>query len=120
MYTEMTNQEFDDRVREEFAKILTSYLSAAYQIGMIGVVYHLVGFQAMERERGLSTLIEAMGGSKMARMMAYQIAFAIMYIIGWIVISFSLWGGLLQRSSLGIVLIWHLRMFIPPIFCSSY
>ncbi|KAI5812229.1 hypothetical protein BZA77DRAFT_359663 [Pyronema omphalodes] len=108
MYTNLTNKEFDDRVREQFAKILTNYLSAAYQIGMIGVVYHLVGFQAMERERGLSTLIEAMGGSKMARMMAYQTAFTIMYIIGWIVISFSLWGGLLQRSSLGIVLIWHL------------
>jgi ATP-binding cassette subfamily A (ABC1) protein 3 len=91
-----------------FSAAVINFLSAAYLIGMIGIVYHLTGFQAMEREKGLSTLIEAMGGSKFARMMSYHIAFSIIYFAGWVVISFNMWGGIFNSSSPVILIIWHI------------
>jgi ABC-type nitrate/sulfonate/bicarbonate transport system ATPase subunit len=91
-----------------FSAAVVNYLSAAYLIGMIGIVYHLTGFQAMEREKGLSTLIEAMGGSKFARMMSYHFAFSLMYFAGWVVISLNMWSGIMSSSSPVILLIWHI------------
>ena len=79
---------------------------------MIGIVYHLVGFQAMEREKGLSTLIEAMGGSKFARMASYHLSFSFMYIPGWVIMSLGIWGGLFRRSSPAILVIWHISTFV--------
>jgi ABC-type multidrug transport system ATPase subunit len=98
-----------------FSSAITNYLSVAYLVGMIGVVYHLVGFQAMEREKGLSTLIEAMGGSKFARMISYHFAFSFVYIIGWVVMSLNIWGGVVNRSSPVIVILWHISKLITPV-----
>jgi ATP-binding cassette subfamily A (ABC1) protein 3 len=73
---------------------------------MVGVVYHLTGFQAMEREKGLSTLIEAMGGSQYARVMSYHLSFSFMYIGGWVVMALNLWAGIFRSSSLAIMIVW--------------
>lgn len=77
---------------------------------MIGIVYHLSGFQALEREKGISTLIEAMGGSgtKFARMASYHIGFSTIYFIGWLIMSFTMWGGIFRSSSIGIIIIWNI------------
>jgi ATP-binding cassette subfamily A (ABC1) protein 3 len=75
---------------------------------MIGVVYHLCGFMAAERERGLSSLIEAMGGSKASRMASYQLAFSMIYFIGWVVTSLTIWGGIFKKTSIAIIIIWHI------------
>ncbi|KAI5842092.1 hypothetical protein BZA05DRAFT_208292 [Tricharina praecox] len=106
MYTSLNQDEFDAKLRARFSAAVINYLSAAYLIGMIGIVYHLTGFQAMEREKGLSTLIEAMGGSKFARMVSYHISFSLIYIAGWIVMALNLWGGIFNSSSVVIIIIW--------------
>ena len=82
---------------------------------MIGIVYHLVGFQAMEREKGLSTLIEAMGGAKFARMASYHLSFSLMYQGGWVVMALNMWGGLFKLSSPAIPIIWHLSALLLPL-----
>jgi len=75
---------------------------------MVGVVYHLAGFQATEREKGLSTLIEAMGGSQYARVMSYHLSFSCMYIGGWVVMALNLWAGIFKSSSIAIMIVWFL------------
>lgn len=108
IYTTESQEEYDDMVRQRFASGIINYISVALLIGMIGVVYHLTGWMAHERERGLSTLIEAMGGRKSARMLSYIISFSSMYIAGWVVMSLNMWGGIFKKSNVVIILIWHL------------
>ncbi|KAF8446875.1 ABC transporter [Kalaharituber pfeilii] len=85
------------RYSKGYQGTIISAIGVTFLIGMIGVVYQLVGFMAMEREQGLSQLIEAMGGSNIARLLSYHLAFDIIYAPGWIVIG-------------GILIIEHLLM----------
>ncbi|TGZ79340.1 P-loop containing nucleoside triphosphate hydrolase protein [Ascodesmis nigricans] len=108
MYTDKTQEEYEEEIRRRFSTGVINYISVALLIGMIGIVYHLTGWMAHERERGLSTLIEAMGGSKTSRMLSYHISFDLNYIIGWVVMAFLLWGGVFKKTSIVIILLWHI------------
>lgn len=87
---------------------ITGYISAALFLGMVGIIYQLSGFMATERERGLSTLVEAMGGSKASRLLSYHLAYSMIYLPSWIVMAFILYGGVFHRTSVAILLIYHI------------
>ncbi|KAF8472700.1 ABC transporter [Kalaharituber pfeilii] len=109
MYTDETKEEREADIRRGYQGTIISAIGVTFLIGMIGVVYQLVGFMAMEREQGLSQLIEAMGGSNIARLLSYHLAFDIIYAPGWIVIGVIM-GSISANTNRGILIIEHLLM----------
>lgn len=103
---------------------ITDYISVAIFLGHIGLIYHHTGFQAAERERGISTLLEAMGVSKAARLISYFISFGQIYLPGWVAMSFNLRSGIFANTSIGIVLVWFILTGLASaswsIFTSSF
>jgi ATP-binding cassette, subfamily A (ABC1), member 3 len=63
-YTSETEQQRQDGVHDRYQNTIRSALAVAFFISQIGVVYHLVGFMAFERERGISQLLEALMPNK--------------------------------------------------------
>jgi len=109
MYTDQTKKEREAAIRRGYQGAIINVLGVAFLIGVIGVVYQLVGFMAMERELGLSQLIEAMGGSNIARLLSYHIAFDIIYAPGWVIIG-TILGAVFANTSRGILVIHHILM----------
>lgn len=108
MYTDMTDKEYQDSIITGFAGTLVNYLSVVLLASMLGVIYHLTGFQATEREKGLSSLIETMGGSNMkfARMASYHFSFQMVYKPGWIIIGSAMQGGFFKNTTQLIPIAW--------------
>ena len=109
MYTDQTQKEHEASIRKDYQGAVINVLGVVFLIGVIGVVYQLVGFMVMERELGLSQLIEAMGGSNIARLLSYHLAFDIIYAPGWIVIGIIL-GSIFANTSRGILVVHHILM----------
>ncbi|KAK0743794.1 hypothetical protein B0T18DRAFT_392508 [Schizothecium vesticola] len=112
-FTALTMEERAVRVRVIYTGMVVNFLGVAFIAGMIGVVYHLTGFIASERESGMSTLIEAMMNThrrweaQLARLISYHFAFSVLYLPGWVVGSLILWRGVFAATSGAIVLIYH-------------
>lgn len=112
-FTALTMEERAVRVRVIYTGMVVNFLGVAFIAGMIGVVYHLTGFIASERESGMSTLIEAMMNThrrweaQLARLVSYHFAFSVLYLPGWVVGSLILWRGVFAATSGVIVLIYH-------------
>ncbi|KAK1827705.1 ATP-binding cassette sub-family A member 5 [Podospora conica] len=112
-FTALTMEERAVRVRVIYTGMVVNFLGVAFIAGMIGVVYHLTGFIASERESGMSTLIEAMMNThrrweaQLARLVSYHFAFSVLYLPGWVVGSLILWRGVFAATSGAIVLIYH-------------
>lgn len=96
---------------------ITDFISVAVFLGHIGLIYHHTGFQATERERGISMLLEAMGVSKAARLISYHTAFSMNYLSGWVVMSITLRNGVFANTSIGIVLVWYV---LTGLACASW
>jgi ATP-binding cassette subfamily A (ABC1) protein 3 len=113
-FTGLTQKERDDRVRVLYQQAIMSFLGVTFIAGMIGVVYHMTGFIASERETGMSTLIEAMmptsrpWHAQVARLLSYHVSFSLVYAPGWIIGSIILGRGVFAHTNLGIVLIYHI------------
>ena len=86
----------------------------AYFLGQIGVIYHLVGMMAFERERGISQLLEAMMPNKkrwqpqLARLVSYHLAFTLIYLPGWIVMAFITRYTIFLHANIFILLAFYL------------
>lgn len=96
---------------------LTDYIAIAVFIGHVGIIYHQTGFQAAERERGISSLLESMGVSKPARILSYLLSFSFTYLAGWIIMGLSLAKGLFANTNPGIIVIWYI---LTGISCASW
>jgi ATP-binding cassette, subfamily A (ABC1), member 3 len=95
-YTNETESQRREEVRTRFQNTIRSALAAAFFLGQVGVIYHLVGFMCYERERGISQLLEAMMPNQrrwqpqFARLLSYHLSFVIIYLPGWIIIALVL------------------------------
>ncbi|OIW24386.1 hypothetical protein CONLIGDRAFT_636587 [Coniochaeta ligniaria NRRL 30616] len=113
-FTGLTQRERDDQVRVLYQRAIMNFLGVTFIAGIIGVVYHMTGFIASERETGMSTLIEAMmptsrpWHAQAARLLSYHISFSLVYAPGWIIGSIILGRGVFAHTSLGIVIIYHI------------
>jgi len=107
MYTDQTEKERKAEIRRIYHGSIINALGVAFLIGVIGIVYQSVGFMVMERELGLSQLIEAMGGSNIARLLSYHVAFDIIYAPGWVVLGIVL-GAVFANTSRGILIVHHI------------
>ncbi|KAF1991763.1 nod factor export ATP-binding protein I [Aulographum hederae CBS 113979] len=113
-FTSETAQERDDSIREQYMGTLINILSVAFFIGICGVLYQLTGQMALERELGMSQLIEAMTPNQhvwktqAARLLSYHLAFDIVYAPGWVVMSLFVARLVFIHTSVAMVLLYHL------------
>ncbi|UKZ82524.1 hypothetical protein TrVFT333_010313 [Trichoderma virens FT-333] len=113
-YTELTEDERQAEVRRKYQSSFISYLSVSFITGVIGVCYHMPGFIATERERGLSQLIDAMMPTsqgwhrQFARLISHHHAFALTYMPGWIVASIVARVTIWTNTSFGIMIIFFI------------
>ena len=113
-YTSLTPDELRTRIRVGYAQGLINILGVAFFVAICGVVYQQVGFQATERELGLSVLMECMMPNarrwqpQVLRLLSYHLAFTLLYLPGWVALSIILKVGVFARTSYGVVLGVHL------------
>ena len=113
-YTSETQQQRNDRIRVSYMGGLIDILGVAFFLGIVGVIYQLVGLIASERELGMTQIIEASMPNKrrwepqLARLTANHIAFDIMFLPGWIIGAIILKYGVFEKTSMGILILFNL------------
>lgn len=113
-FTSQTPQERDDEIRRLYMQALVRFLGVAYYIGIVGIVYHLTGQMALERELGISQLIEAMTPNthtfytQAARLVSHHLAFDVVYLLSWIVMAVILKILVFTKTSVGLLIGFHL------------
>ncbi|KAI9759633.1 MAG: hypothetical protein M4579_002201 [Chaenotheca gracillima] len=122
-FTSETQQQRQDQIRIRYMGGIIQILAVAFFIGMVGIIYHLVGFMASERELGMSQLIEAMMPNlqrwqpQAVRLLAYHLAFDLIYLPGWIVMGLVLAFGVFAKTSVGVVVVFHI---LSGLSCTSF
>ncbi|RPA83510.1 ABC transporter [Ascobolus immersus RN42] len=117
MFTPTSEEERKADIRRWFARAMVQALGIAFFLGHVGIIYQMVGFIAMERELGLSQLIESMGGRKFSRMLGYHLAYDLIWLPGVIIMAIILGKGLFTLTSLGIMIIFYILVMLA---CSSW
>ncbi|KAJ8099088.1 hypothetical protein POJ06DRAFT_255912 [Lipomyces tetrasporus] len=107
-YTSRSEEQHRQDIRVNYMNAVINYISPAMYLAMIGVVYHMTGRVASEREHGLSTLLESMGCRKAARHLSFFLAFSTLYLVGWIVVGVAVGLSLFKTSNLGTVIVFHI------------
>ncbi|KAM0252803.1 hypothetical protein ACHAQJ_007542 [Trichoderma viride] len=113
-YTELTEDERQAEIRKKYQSSFINYLSVAFIMGLIGVCYHMPGFIATEREKGISQLIDAMMPTsqgwhrQFARLISHHNAFTITYMPGWIIASIVTGITIWTNTSFGIMIIFFI------------
>ncbi|KAL9064141.1 MAG: hypothetical protein Q9157_007942 [Trypethelium eluteriae] len=122
-FTSETSQERANNIEQLYMGSVINILAVAFFLGIVGVTYQLTGLMASERELGMSQLIEAMSPSPVkwhtqaARLMAYHVAFDILYFPGWILSAAIVNGLVFPATSFGLVFIVH---FLAGLALSSW
>ena len=110
MFTSKTREQRTIDLRKTYMNAIIDALGVAFLVGVIFVIYHLVGLAASERELGMSSLIEAMMPNasrwqpQAARLISYHLAFDMIYGLGWIGVGVAL-GGVFRRTNNAIVIV---------------
>ena len=113
-FTSMTQKERNAQIRIRYMGGIIEILAVAFFIGIVGVIYQLVGLMASERELGMTQIIEASMPNKkrwqpqMIRFMSYHFAFDLIFLPGWIVVGIILGVGVFQKTSMAILIIYHI------------
>ena len=114
MYTSQTTKERRDQIRTRYMGGIIDVIAVAFFIGVVGVIYQLVGLIASERELGMTQMIDASMPNRrrwepqMARFIAHHLSFDLMFAPGWIVIGITLGIGIFSKTSVAIILIYHI------------
>lgn len=113
-FTDKTQKQRNDDIRVRYMGGIIDILGVAFFIGIVGVIYQLVGLLASERELGMTQIIEASMPNvrrwepQVARLLAAHLAFDIMFLPGWIGIALILDYGVFAKTSLGILIIFNI------------
>lgn len=107
-FTSVTEQYFLQKMNRVYTKTLVNWLAPAIFLSMIGVIYHLTGVVALEREIGISNLLSSMGVTIYARVSSYFLSFTALYFPGWIVIGIALQYIVFFNSNPAITIFYHL------------
>ncbi|KAL9035699.1 MAG: hypothetical protein Q9180_004722, partial [Flavoplaca navasiana] len=112
-FTSQTPQQRRDDIRIRYMGGIIDILGVAFAIGMVVVVYQLVGLIASERELGMTQLMEASMPNarrwhpQAVRLLAHHLSFDIMFLPGWIAIALILSQGIFEKTSVGLLIIFH-------------
>lgn len=113
-FTSLTMKQREDQIRTRYMGAIVDVLGVAIFIGVVGVTYQLTGLIAMERELGMSQLIDCMMPNTLrwqpqaARLIAAHLALDIIYGPGWIVAGIILRFGVYSKTSAAITVVYHL------------
>jgi len=113
-FTSLTVEERADRVRVVYQGMIMNFLGVTFIVSVIGIVYHMAGFIATERESGMSTLVEAMMATKSrwhpqaARILSYHLSFSVLYLPGWVISALILWSGVFAHTSGAVILFYFI------------
>lgn len=113
-YTSETQEQREDRIRISYMNGITDILGVAFFLGIVGVIYQLVGLIATERELGMTQIIEASMPNikrwqpQFARLVANHVAFDLMFAPGWVIGALILGYGVFAKTSLGVLIIFNL------------
>lgn len=113
-FTTLTQEERAVQIRVRFEAAIFNFYGVVFLLGMVGIVYHMTGFIATEREIGMAQLVEAMMPVKRrwhaqaARLLSYHVAFTLVYLPGWIIGAFIVRAALFAVTNAGIVVIYHI------------
>jgi ATP-binding cassette, subfamily A (ABC1), member 3 len=110
LFSQQTESERKAEATRNYQKTFINYLGVSVLLAFFGLSYHLPGYIATEREKGLSALVDSMMATtstwepQAVRMTAYFYSFAVTYLPGWIagamILKFMIW----KETSVGIVL----------------
>jgi ABC-type multidrug transport system ATPase subunit len=95
------------RIRR-FMKVIRDWIAPALYITMIGVVYHMAGAIASERQAGITNLLTSMGNHQLSRVTAHHLAFSSVYAPGWVVLGFIFSYLYYVDSSPAIMIFFHI------------
>ena len=113
-FTSETQKQRNDRIRIRYMGGIINILAVAFFIGIVGVIYQLVGLIASERELGMTQIVEAsMPNSRrwepqVIRFVANHLAFDMMFLPGWVVIALILAYGVFTKTSVATLLFFHI------------
>ncbi|KAF9891261.1 hypothetical protein FE257_004825 [Aspergillus nanangensis] len=113
-FTSLTQKGRQEQIRTRYMGAIIDIIAIAIFIGVVGVTYHLTGLVAMERELGMSQLIDCMmpnnsqWQSQAARFIAAHLALDMVYGVGWIIAGAILKYGVYSKTSAGITIIYHI------------
>lgn len=113
-FTSQTQAQRNNQIRVRYMGGIIEILAVAFFIGIVGVIYQLVGLMASERELGMTQMIEASMPNKRrwepqaVRLLAVHIAFDIMFVPGWIAIGLILAYGVFAKTSVAILVLFNI------------
>jgi hypothetical protein len=114
LFTDDTDEQRKRKTKEQYLNLCISVFGAIFSFAMVGIVYHLTGFVAVEREMGVSQLIDTMipGGSsaraRFVRFASTYLSFTIIYLPSWLAVGSVIAAVVFNRSSPAISIIYHL------------
>ncbi|KAL9598677.1 MAG: hypothetical protein Q9219_004346 [cf. Caloplaca sp. 3 TL-2023] len=113
-FTSKTQRQRNDDIRVRYMGGIIDILGVAFFIGMVCVIYQLVGLIASERELGMTQLIEASMPNtrrwepQAARSIANHVAFDLMFAPGWICMALILAYGVFAKTSTALLIVYHI------------
>ncbi|KAI1324476.1 hypothetical protein F5Y16DRAFT_303201 [Xylariaceae sp. FL0255] len=108
-YTGETQEIHEKDQREEFQILALYILSFVFFLSMVPVAHHVSSMICLERENGMSALIDAMGSdAAWSRVFAYVLTMDLLYLPLWIILGAVFWNLLLPTQNAGIVIFWQI------------
>lgn len=84
-YTSITQDENIKRRDQNFMRSFMNGLGPGLYIPLLGLVYHMTGSIALEREVGLTNLMYSMGVFQSSRVLGFMSSFGALYFLSWVV-----------------------------------
>lgn len=113
-YTSKTAEQRQKNIINLYMGTLIDILAVAYFVGIVGVCYQLPGHMAVDRESGMSSLIESMMSTprsylpQAARLLSLHISFDILYLPSWVIMSLIVGKLNYTYSNVGITVVYFI------------
>ncbi|KAF2802707.1 P-loop containing nucleoside triphosphate hydrolase protein [Mytilinidion resinicola] len=114
LFTDDTDKDRLSKTKSQYLEFCVDIFGAIFSFAMVGIIYHMTGFIAVEREMGVSQLIDSMipgGSSSRARFVRFAstyISFTAIYLPSWLAVGIVIATVVFTRSSAAISIIYHL------------
>lgn len=86
-FTSESEEWYTWQTNRRFMKVIRDWIAPALYLTMIGIVYHMSGAVAQERQTGLTGLLTSMGNRQFSRILSNHLAFSSVYAPGWIALG---------------------------------
>ncbi|KAB5536413.1 hypothetical protein GE09DRAFT_326681 [Coniochaeta sp. 2T2.1] len=102
-----SREAIEDDIRMQFSLDVGRIYAITYFLSVLLPIYQVANTITSERASGMSLLIDAMGGSPSARVLASMITFGLLYLPLWIVSGVIYWHTLFRSSNAAIPIFWQ-------------